>query len=244
MITVVEDGSKLAGGWKLDLQESEFLLAGGLGLSGAVYVGIQTFDVILVTSPWGIGTLWMGWPAGATEPAGAPDLAAPNLSGSLVTGWLVPNGHSLDGWTVDSVHSEVVAPSGRTDAEDTQWVLITGPAGIGVFGIGAIASSPDALAAPGLQAYALAANGADLDGWRVNSANDHLGSQGAYLRASADVAGPQILATSAWGIGMFEVRAKPLPVETEPSSLLVPIVQQPNGARLGGWVLDTIHNRF
>jgi len=91
--------------------------------------------------------------------------------------------------------------------------------------LGILQQSGATMAAP-----MMAPNGTRFGGWLLNTADNQLGIAGRYA------GGPQagILVTSPWGIGTLTLSG---------STLSAPMMQ-PNGARFGGWLLNSADNEF
>jgi hypothetical protein len=141
---------------------------------------------------------------------------------SLASFGLAANDTDLGGWKLDT-SVDKFGPSWRASSVADLQVLVTGPSGIAILG----APGPQGSSSL-IHAVALAANGTSLGGWQLETANNRFGSLGAYDGAGQT----EILATSPWGIGILRPSG----------STFAATMMQPNGTRLGGWILDTTSN--
>jgi hypothetical protein len=204
-LTTAANGTALSGGWKLDTND-KFSIAGNYRYNEPAR------DIILVTSPWGIGTLML-------EPRD------PSPTNALVAVWMAANGSDLGGWRLDTAVNEFGPAADYAGVPGPQAeymspeILVTSPWGIGVL---AMRLSPNFLA---MSAIATVGNGTRLNGWDLNTASSHLGAVGKF---EGGVQG-EILVTSQWGMAILKLSG---------DTMTVPMMQK-NGTRMGQWVLDT-----
>lgn len=210
-------------GWTMMLQ-----VANGTGLAGGWIIDTTSNNFLIG------GNYHYDPPATdiilVTSPWGIATLecqgGTPSTPLSLAAIWLAPNGTSLGGWVVDTSVDEF-GPVWRTDTASGVQILVTSPWGIGILD-GANVVGPGPFLS--LTALAMAANGTSLSGWAVDTTVDHFGSVGKYDGGTQ----PEIFVTSPWGIGILQLSG---------NTLISPMLQ-PNGTRLGGWLLDTTKNAF
>jgi hypothetical protein len=229
-LTAIPNGTKLQGGWTIDTANDCYMLC------GRYQYNPPPMDLILAISSSGIATLWFGIDAGQS----------PSPS-TLVAGWHAKNGTDLGGWKLDttkdrfgpSVYKVTRTRSGSTPNSyytdyEPDYVVVTNDDGIRIIGMG-VAGEVAATT------WAVQANGDRLNGWILDTAHNHFGSAGRY-----DNARSELFVTSAWGAGILKIAgslSNSVEVRVEPRTLTARMVQ-PNGTRLGEWVLDTIHNKF
>jgi hypothetical protein len=211
----VANGTALAGGWTVDTTSNKFLIGGNY------HYNRPGADIILATSPWGIGTLQFQ-PGTSGVPA------------SLNAVWIAPNGTDLGGWTLDTSMNDI-GPWWRSsqwmgifnDPESEVQVLVRSPWGLGILGMTGI-TTPGPLF--GMSALAMAANGTSLSGWNLDTSQDQFGSFGNFDGGAQS----ELFAVSPWGVGILQV--------TDGS--ISATMLQPNGTRFGGWLLDTGADAF
>lgn len=210
----------------------------------------------LISSPWGIGILEQ---AGASM--GAP-MMAPN--GTRFGGWLLntadnhfgppgdydgdgraeivvvspwgigileqtgatmgapmmaPNGTRFGGWLLNTGDNSF-GPSGDFDGDGRAELLVASPWGLGI-----LEQTGATLGAP-----MMAPNGTRFGGWLLNTGDNSFGPVGDFDGDGR----AEILVTSPWGIGILKQAG---------ATLTVPMMA-PNGARFGGWLLNTADNVF
>jgi hypothetical protein len=130
---------------------------------------------------------------------------------------MAPNGTRFGGWLLNTADN-TFGPVGDFDGDGHVEILVTSPWGMGVFKL-----SGGTFTVP-----MMAPNGTRFDGWLLNTADNRLGSSGAY-----DAPGrSEILVSSPWGVGVMELFG---------STIRVPMMAA-NGTRFGGWLLNTIDN--
>ncbi|WP_370943441.1 S8 family serine peptidase [Amycolatopsis sp. cg5] len=236
------------GQWLLNTADNHFGPAGDFDGDG--------HDEILVTSPWGIGILKQSgasltvsmmapngsrfgqWllntadnkfgPVGDFDGDGHDEILVTSpwgigvlklSGGTLSAPVMVPNGTRLGGWLLNTADNEF-GPVGDFDADTRFEILVKSPWGIGV-----LKQIGGALTVP-----SMAPNGSRFGDWLLDTADNHFGAIADFdgdLRA-------EILLTSPWGVGMLKQTGA-----TFAASLLAP-----NGARFGGWLLNTADNEF
>lgn len=244
---MAKNGTRL-GGWVVDTSNNRFVCAADADGDGRAE--------IVVTSPWGIGLLalrggaltsltlspngtrlgeWLLNTADNWIPA-VGDLNGDGRAELIVTSpWglgilrfdgtsfgsiaMAANGSVFGSWTLDTATDRVEAVA-DLDGDGRAELVISGPRGVVVLG----------LSGSGLVQKAFVANGAAAGGWIVDAAHN------AFV-ATGDVDGDgkqALIVTSDWGIGVLALRG----------DALTSVLMQPNGSRLGGWLLNTRDNRF
>jgi hypothetical protein len=244
---MVPNGTKI-GGWTLDTTADYF---GPL----ADYDGDGRAE-ILVTGPSGIGVLkpsgttltalaaqpngtrlgqWLfEYNANTIGPAGDYNgdgkievlITSPwgvgilQLSGNtFACPMLQPNGTRFGGWLLDTSNNNL-GRSADYDGDGADEILATSPWGIGILKV----------AGSTMNSVMLAPNGTRFGNWLFNSPDDIIGPASTYTGTKQ--AG--LMVSSAWGIGVLQLSG---------GTLGAPAMQ-PNGTRLGSWLLDTSNNRF
>jgi|GEM_PF-2240518 len=236
------------GGWLLNTADNHFELAADFDGDGQ--------DEVLVSSPWGIGILKQ---AGATM---AAPMMAPN--GTRFGEWLLntadndfgpagdydgdgraeilikspwgigilkhsgitmsapmmqPNGTRFGGWLLNTADN-YFGPSGDYDGDGRAEILVSSPWGIGILKQAGTTMSP----------LMMAPNGTRFGGWLLNTVDNDFGPAGDYDGDGR----PEIFVESPWGIGILKLSG---------GALTAPMMK-PNGTRFGGWLLNTVDNRF
>ena len=135
--------------------------------------------------------------------------------------FLDPNGTRYGGWILDTEKNRF-GPVGDFDGDGRDEVLITSGWGIGIFELDSAGTSFDV--------PFLAPNGARLGDWMLDTAKNRFGPVGDFDHDGRD----EILVVSGWGIGVLELE----------SGVLRSAALKPNGTDFGGWLLDTVGNRF
>ncbi|HWY14470.1 MAG TPA: VCBS repeat-containing protein [Rhizomicrobium sp.] len=178
-------------------------------IAGNYHYDPPAADIILVTSPWGIATLECR-------------LGAPGAALALVAAWIAPNGIVLDGgWTLDTSVDEF-GPVWRDDPQSDVQMLVKSPWGIGVLAMSGITTPGPFMS---MSAIATAQNGTSLGGWTLDTTQNYFGPAGVFDPGAA----PEIFVWSPWGAGILQITGN-----TFTAAML-----QPNGTRLGEWVLNT-----
>jgi acyl-CoA hydrolase len=213
-------------------------------------------DEILVSSPWGIGilkqtggtmtaimmapnnTLFGGWRLDTTNNSFGPiadydgdgrvevlvtspwGLGILKLSGSsLIAPMMQPNGTRFGGWlleTADNVFNLAADFDGDGQAE----LLVSSAWGLGIL----------KLAGSTMNALMLQPNGTRFGGWLLETKDNSFGPAGNF----DGTAQAGLFVRSAWGIGILKLAGP---------TMAAPMIQ-PNGTRLGGWLLNTGDNHF
>ena len=236
------------GGWLLNTADNRFGPVGDFDGDGR--------DEIVITSPWGIGVLKLsgstlaapmmaangtrfgGWllntgdnwfgPAGDFDRDGRQEFAVTSpwglglmkLSGNTLNPLMMaPNGTRFGGWLFNSFDNRLQAAA-DLDGDGRDELLITSPWGIGV-----LAWSDTALGCPMLQP-----NGTRFGGWLLNTADNQFRVFGNLTQAGR----AQVFVESPWGIGVLSLNG---------NTFQAPVMKA-NGTRLGGWLLNTLDNRF
>ncbi|NAZ74929.1 hypothetical protein GTQ99_05755 [Kineococcus sp. T13] len=157
-------------------------------------------EEVLVTSPWGIGVLAL-------------------RDGALVPLFLVPNGTRLGEWVVDTA-SNRFGPLADLDGDGRAELFVSSPWGVGVLEWNG----------SGLTSSVMAANGARVGEWVVDTRNNRFGR-------AADYDGDgraEVLASSPWGVGLLKQSG---------STFSTPVMAA-NGTNAGGWRIDTDDDRY
>jgi len=132
---------------------------------------------------------------------------------------LAPNGTRFGGWLLNTVDNRF-GPVGDFDGDGRDEFVVTSPWGIGIM----------KLSGSTLQVPMMAPNGTRFGGWLLNTADNRFGPVGDFDGDGRD----ELLITSPWGLGILELSG----------NTLTSTVMAPNGARYGGWLLNTADNRF
>jgi hypothetical protein len=236
------------GGWLLNTADNRF---------GEVadYDGDSRPEV-LVTSPWGIGILKLmgntmtapmmqpngtrfgGWLLNTADNDFGP---AANYDGgtqfeilvkspwgigilkqsgnTMIAIMMQPNGTRFGGWLLNTADNNF-GPAGDFNGDGHAEIVVTSPWGMGILKQGGGTMS----------ALMMAPNGTRFGAWLLNTFDNEIGH-------AADFDGdgrPEIFIESPWGIGILKFAG---------GSLISPIIK-PNGTRFGGWLLNTMDNRF
>jgi hypothetical protein len=142
------------------------------------------------------------------------------LSGSSLTApMMAPNGTRFGGWLLETAANQF-QDAGDYNGDGKAEILVTSAWGVGILQL-----SGGSLTAPMMQP-----NGTRFGGWLLDTSNNNLGR-------SADYDGDhkaEILVTSPWGLGILQLSG---------STMAAPMMA-PNGTRFGGWLLETVDNRF
>jgi len=142
------------------------------------------------------------------------------LSGSSLTPLtMAPNGTRLGDWLLNTFDNRIWAAADY-DGDHYDELLITSPWGIGVLEWTGAA----------IDSLMLEPNGTRFDGWLLNTRDNQ-------FRTFQDITGNHragILVESPWGIGIMTLQG---------TTFQVPVME-PNGTRLGRWLLNTHDNQF
>jgi Subtilase family/FG-GAP-like repeat len=149
------------------------------------------------------------WGIGILEQAGN-SMAAPMMQ---------PNGTRFGGWLLNTGDNSF-GPAADYDGDGRAELLVASPWGLGI-----LKQAGNTMAAP-----MMAPNGTRFGGWLLNTGDNSFGPVGDFNGDHK----AEILVTSPWGIGMFELSG---------TTLTVPMMAQ-NGTRFGGWLLNTDDNVF
>lgn len=236
------------GGWLLNTADNNFGPA-------ADYDGDNRAEV-LVTSPWGMGILKLigntmaapvmhpngtrfgAWllntadnefgPAAnfdggpqfelfVKSPWGIGILKQTGLTMSPIM--MQPNGTRFGGWLLNTADNNF-GPAGDFNGDGHAEIVVTSPWGMGILKQGGGT----------MNAPVMAANGSRFGGWLLNTFDNDIGP-------AADFDGdgrPEVFIESPWGIGILKFSG---------TTLTSPMIK-PNGTRFGGWLLNTMDNRF
>lgn len=236
------------GGWLLNTGDNRFGPIGDFDGDG--------HDEIFVSSPWGLGlfklvggtihvlmmapngTRFGGWllntadnrfgPVGDTDGDRKDELLVSSPWGmgllefngtTLQPVMMAPNGTRFGGWLLNTAdnHFNTMADY---DGDGRDEILVTSPWGIGIL----------ELAGTTLTSRVMAQNGTRIGGWLLNTLDNRLGPVADYDGDGR----AEILLVSPWGIGVLELNDR---------TFAVPMMA-PNGTRFGGWLLNTVDNRF
>ncbi|WP_049564338.1 FG-GAP-like repeat-containing protein [Nonomuraea sp. SBT364] len=235
-------------GWLLNTADNRFDLLADLDGDGKAE--------ILVTSPWGIGVLkregnrfravamapngtrFGGWllntadnrfgPAADYDGDGREEILVTSpwgvgilkLSGTTFSVLMMaPNGTRFGGWLLNTADNRF-GPVGDLDGDGRAEIVVTSPWGIGVL----------ELSGSTLAAQMMAPNGTRFGGWLLNTADNHFGNVADYDGDGR----AEVLVTSPWGLGVLKLVG----------AGFNPLMMAGNGTRFGGWLLNTLDNRF
>jgi FG-GAP repeat len=238
------------GGWLLNTADNKFGPAGDFDGDGK--------DEFLVTSPWGIGvfefdgttftvpvmapngTRFGGWllntadnkfgPVGDFDADGKDEVmvSSPwgigvfNIDGGTIsTPALKPNGTRFDGWLLNTADNRF-GPVGDFDADGKDDIVVRSPWGIGILDL-----SGNTFA--GLM---LKPNGTNFGGWVLDTASNHSWAAGNFVHSSRD----DLFVSGLSGVAILKF--------DKPARTFGATVVGNNGARFGGWLLNTQDNRF
>jgi hypothetical protein len=230
-------------------------MAAGFQSRSADYDGDGRAEV-LITSPWGIGILkqagntmaaptmqpngtrFGGWllntadnhfgPPGDYDGDGRAEVLVVSPWGvgileqagnTMAAPMMQPNGTRFGGWLLNTGDNSF-GPTADYDGDGRAELLVASPWGVGI-----LKQAGNTMAAP-----MMAPNGTRFGGWLLNTGDNSFGPVGDFNGDRK----AEILVTSPWGIGMFELSG---------NTLTVPMMA-PNGTRFGGWLLNTDDNVF
>ncbi len=236
------------GGWLLNTADNRFSPVGDVDGDGR--------QEILISSPWGIGLLKLsgntltvvmmapngtrfgGWLLNTadnhigtmadldgdgraeiliTSPWGVGVL---KLSGNtLISPMMAPNGTRFGGWLLNSLDNRI-GPTADLDGDGKAEIFISSPWGVGVL----------KLAGNTFSVRMMKPNGTRFGGWLLNTADNKFDSMADFNGDRKD----EILVTSPWGIGILRLYR----------TTFSAVMMAPNGARFGGWLLNTRDNYF
>jgi len=236
------------GGWLLNTADNLFEATADFDGDG--------HDEIFIASPWGIGVLkrrgsaldalmlapngtrFGGWllstadnrfgPVGDFDGDGQVEILVTSpwgigvfkLSGATFTvPMMAPNGTRFGGWLLNTADNRF-GPVGDIDADRRDEILVTSPWGIGLLKLQAASLNP----------VLMAPNGTRFGGWLLNTEDNHFGAISDYDGDGA----AELFVSSPWGIGVLEPTG----------SSLTSLVMEPNGTRIGGWLLNSLDNRI
>ncbi|MFC4785588.1 FG-GAP-like repeat-containing protein [Nocardioides sp. MAHUQ-72] len=211
---------------------------------------------ILVSSPWGIGilersgdTFWCpalqpngtrfdGWllntadnrlgPVGDFDGDGRDEWLAISPWGigvleqkgnTFACLGLQPNGTNLGGWVLDT-SVDRFGPVGDFDGDGRDEFLVVGPGGVALL----------KLSSGSFTTVAQAATGSRIGDWLLNPDDNFFWPAADYLGDGRE----DLLVTSPWGMGIL----------TLVGGALTSRAMVANGTRIGGWLLNTLDNRF
>jgi hypothetical protein len=132
---------------------------------------------------------------------------------------MAPNGTRFGGWLLNTGDNEI-GPLGDMDGDGHAEILVTSPWGVGIL----------KLAGSTLAAPMMAANGTHFGSWTLDTSADKFGPLG-------DLDGDgraEIFVSSSSGIAILKLSGATLTV----------VMTAANGARFGGWLLNTADNVF
>jgi hypothetical protein len=236
------------GGWLLNTADNRFEFIADLDGDGR--------DEIFIDSPWGIGVLkesggtmsavmmapngtrFGGWllntadnrfgPVGDFDGDGKPEILVTSpwgigifkLTGNTFTVLMMaPNGTRFGGWLLNTADNRF-GPVGDIDGDRHAEILVVSPWGLGVM----------KLAGGTLAVPMMAPNGTRFGGWLLNTADNQLGTVADYDGDGR----AEIFIESPWGIGILKWSG---------TTLVSPIMAA-NGTRIGGWLLNSLDNRY
>ena len=129
------------------------------------------------------------------------------------------NGTRLGSWTLNTANNKILL-IGDFDGDGKDEILISSDQAIGILKLnGAVITS-----------VMVANNGSRFGGWLLNTEDN-------TFTLSADFDGDkkaEIMVASPWGIGILKLNA----------SSLTPLMMAANGTRFGGWLLNTMNDKF
>jgi hypothetical protein len=236
------------GGWLLNSGDNLFRETGDFDGDGRTE--------ILVSSPWGIGILeklgdtygctalkpngtrFDGWLLNTGDNRFGP---VGDFDGDGRDEWLVispwglgvleqrgdtfgclalqPNGTNLGGWVLDTAVDRF-GPVGDFDGDGRDEFLVAGPGGLAML----------RLSGGTFTTVANVASGTRIGDWLLNPDDNFFWPAADYLDNGRD----NLLVTSPWGIGILTLEG----------GTLTSRAMTPNGTRIGGWLLNTLDNRF
>src|SRR5262249_41619756 len=246
-IVMVPNGTALIGGWTLDTTINDFGPLADYDNDGKAEILVTRPAGNAILKPSGTtlialmaypsGTRFGDWlfesttnkigPAADYDGDGKPEILITSPWGvgilkpagsTLTCPTLQPNGTRFGGWLLNTADNNLGRPADY-DGDGHAEILVTSPWGIGILKL-----AGNTFTCPMLQP-----NGTSFGGWLFSSSDNVLGS-------AANFFGPGkagVIVSSAWGFGVLQLSGNTL---TAPA-------MQPNGARFGGWWLNTADNR-
>ena len=238
------------GGWRLNTEDNRFGPVGDFDGDGK--------DEVMVSSPWGIGvfnidggtistpalkpngTRFDGWllntadnrfgPVGDFDGDSKDDIVVRspwgigllNLSGSTFAGLMLkPNGTDFGGWLLDTASNGNWA-AGNFAHNSRDDLFCSGLSGIAILNFDKPSKT--------FKATVVANNGSRFGGWLLSTQDNH-------FSGFHDITGDNradIVVSSPWGIGVLSQSG---------NTFSLPISAR-NGTRFGGWLLNTLDNKF
>jgi hypothetical protein len=213
-VVMVQNGTNL-GGWKLETSENVFGQAGNYS-GGTVDTGGSGRAEFLVSSPWGVGILGYG------------ETTIEALA-------VIPNGPLTGGWNLQT-GANTLGPTANYDGNAQDQILVTSSWGIGVLTLNRTTDNVNEPVTTVLVATTVIPNG-PIGAWSLDTTVDNVGLAGNYSPTLGQLGQIQagLFVTSPWGIGILKL--------SEFDGVSAPMLQ-PNGTRLGEWLLDTRIDQF
>jgi len=135
---------------------------------------------------------------------------------------LAPNGTRFGGWLLNTADN-AFGPVGDFDGDGRKEILVRSPWGIGLL---KLTNNPGPAYTFG--PLVMARNGTRFGGWLLNTTDNQFGPVGDFNGDGRD----ELLISSPWGLGMLKLSG----------STFDAVMMAPNGARFGGWLLNTADN--
>lgn len=245
---IIKPNGTRFGGWLLNTEDNRLGPVGDFDGDG--------IDEVLITSPWGIGTLkahgstfrnpvikrngsrFNGWLLNThdnkfklvgdfdgdgkdeilvTSPWGIGILKQQRSTFSAIA--MKPNGSRFNGWLLNTRDNEFLGAA-DFDGDGIDEIFVSSPWGIGIL----------KRSGASFTCLALKPNGTRFDGWLLNTKDNH-------FRGFSDFTGDgkdDIVVTSPWGMGILTYNN---------GTFNAPVIKR-NGTRFGGWLLNTLDNKF
>jgi len=245
---IAPNGTRFSGGWLLNTADNRFDAVADLDGDGRAE--------LLVASPWGVGVLeqsgahvrtrylarngtrFGGWllntvdnrlgPTGDFDGDGRDEVFVTSPwgvgiwrlgGGGFDAVTMAANGTAIGAWVVDTAETRFVG-IGDVNGDGRAEILAQGPSGVAIL----------TLSGASLGVVASGANGTRFGEWLVNTRDNTFHPLG-------DVDGDgraEILASSPWGLGVLEMSG----------STLTSRHMVRNGTRIGGWLVNSLDNRY